>query len=67
MAASVRQAALLQPWRSRYVLSAANMYLKLDLPEAARALYEWLLSVSLIDAEHAVAEKKLSEAKAADK
>ena len=55
------EAAQKQPWRSRYVLSAANMYLKLDMPEAARALYEWLLSVSLIDAEHAVAEAKLAE------
>ena len=56
------KAAMLCPLQNRYLLSAANMHLKLNEASAAGAIYEWLLTLPLADKEVTVAQAKLEEA-----
>jgi len=56
------KAASLCPLQSRYLLSAGNMHVKLREAQAARCIYEWLLTLPLADKEASVAQSKLEEA-----
>ena len=56
-----QKAASLCPLQSRYLLSAGNMHVKLREAQAARCIYEWLLTLPLANKEASVAQSKLEE------
>ena len=58
------KAGALQPLENRYLLSAANMHVKLGEGDAAVAIYEWLLTLPMKEKEIQVAQAKLEEAQA---